>query len=368
MADASVNVQCPNCGAPLAYAPGTEKVVCEYCGTEFDVKTVEALYAKKEAVAAAAQKAKEAKWDTAKAGGAWTEEEEAHLTAFRCSSCGAEIVCDENTMATECVYCGNPTLIPGRFEGMLKPDFIIPFTKTKDDATAALKEFYKGKFLLPKEFTAQNRVEAIQPMYVPFWLFDSKVTAEGIFRGENDMVYDTPQAVITETSIYQCSRKGTMEFHRIPVDGSKKMDDTYMESIEPFDYKALVPFNSAYLTGFLADKYDVTADDAVPRADRRVKKSAMEVLKGTVRGYMRCIPEEEALVKDEGSVSYAMAPVWILTTRYRDKVYTFMMNGQTGKVAGTLPYDRQKSYFILGIVTAVFAPLFYFLVKTVMAG
>lgn len=365
MADTSVSIQCPNCGAPLAFSPGKAKVVCEYCGTEFDVKAIEELYAKKEEMAAAAHRAKEARWDTAQAGSQWTEEEEKTLRALTCPTCGAQIVCDENTMATECVYCGNPTLVPSRFEGMLKPDFIIPFKKTKEEAVAALKEFYKGKFLLPKEFTAQNRLEAVQPMYVPFWLFDSRVKAEGLFRTENDMVYNTENAVITETSIYRCSRKGTMEFHRIPVDGSKKMDDTFMESIEPFDYSALVPFQSAYLTGFLADKYDVTAEDAAPRADRRMAKSAMMVLEDTVTGYMRCTPEDEVFEKEEGSVSYAMAPVWILTTRYKEKSYTFLMNGQTGKVAGTLPYDRPKSYCIFGAVTAVFAPAFYFLAQSI---
>ena len=167
MADTSVSYKCLCCGAPLSFRPGAAKVTCEYCGTELEVKTVEEFYAQKEAAAAAAQAAKEAKWDTAAAGNEWEQQEAELMKAFTCSSCGAEIVCDANTMATECCYCGNPTMLPSRFSGMLKPDYIIPFKKTKDEAVAALKKFYEGKPLLPDAFTANNRVEAIQGMYVP---------------------------------------------------------------------------------------------------------------------------------------------------------------------------------------------------------
>jgi len=93
-------------------------------------------------------------------------------------------VADANTMATECCYCGNPTMIPSRFDGELKPDRIIPFQKTKEDAVASLKAFYEGKRLLPDAFRKGNRVEDVQAMYVPFWLFDADVSAEATFRAE----------------------------------------------------------------------------------------------------------------------------------------------------------------------------------------
>ena len=264
MADTSVSYKCPNCSAPLSFLPGNDKVTCEYCGTEFEVKTIEEMFSRQEERAAQEAEAKEAKWDTEHAGSEFTEDESAYLKTFTCSSCGAELVCDENTIATECCYCGNPTMIPSRFKGMLKPDYVIPFKKTKEEAVEALKKFYEGRKLLPDAFTANNRVEDIQPMYVPFWLFDSEVTASAVFKAENDLVIDTPDAIVTETSVYDVERIGTMKFERIPVDGSEKMDDAYMESIEPFDYSEMVPFTTAYLTGYLADKYDVSAEASVP--------------------------------------------------------------------------------------------------------
>ena len=366
MADSSVSYKCPNCGAPLSFMPGKKTVTCEYCGTEFEISAIEELLRDKQETAARAAEAQEAKWATEDAGSEWTSDEAKALHAFTCSSCGAELVCDENTMATECVYCGNPTMIPKRFDGMLKPDYVIPFKKTKAEAVAALKEFYKGHMLLPSNFTANNRVEAIQPMYVPFWLFDSKITAQAEFRAEKHHVISTPKEIITEVSVFNCRRKGVMNFERIPVDGSKKMEDTYMESIEPFNYSELVDFSAAYLTGYLADKYDVTAEESSARADRRVENSAIEVLQSSVENFDAVQLEDAAIVKDVGKVSYAMVPVWILTTRYNDRPYTFMMNGQTGKVVGSLPYDKTKAFLYPALCSLVLAPIIYFLLGFVL--
>lgn len=333
MTDTSVAYKCPNCGGPLEFQPGASQVVCPYCDTKLDVAQMEALFARQQERAAAAQEAKEERWNTEMAGKEWSTEE--------------------------------ASVMPNRFSGMLKPDYVIPFTKTKDDAVAALKEFYKGKRLLPAAFTANNRVQDIQPMYVPFWLFDSKIHASADFQGEDDNVMETSDEIITETRVFQCIRSGRMSFHKIPVDGSSKMDDTYMESIEPFDYSQMVPFSPAYLTGFLADKYDVDAEASVPRADERVERSAVGVLEETVkaRGYDRTILKDSVVRKDEDQVAYALAPVWILTTRYQDKPYTFMMNGQTGKMVGTLPYDNQKSLMYMGAVAAILTPALYFVAK-----
>ena len=368
MAGNTVSYKCPSCGAPIGYIPSTDTIKCEYCDTVFKIETLDDIYDKEQAQAAKNRAAKEATWHTEEAGSEWSEEELAHMHAFTCSSCGAEIICDENTMATECCYCGNPTMLPSRFSGMLKPDFVIPFKKTKEEAVAALEEFYKGKKLLPDKFTANNRVQAIQGMYVPFWLFNSDISASGVYKAENDMVVTTPNEIITTTSVYRCERSGSMRFERIPVDGSKKMDDSYMESIEPFDYSELVPFSSAYLSGFLADKYDVDAEAAVARADERVCRSAEGCLENTVTGYMRSRQMEPcAVFKENGAVQYAMVPVWILTTQYEGKPYTFMMNGQTGRLVGSLPADKNKlMMYSAGAFIAAFVVLYLLLSNTIM--
>ena len=230
---------------------------------------------------------------------------------------------------------------------------------------AALKKFYEGKKLLPDAFTANNRVEAIQGMYVPFWLFDADIDAQGMYKASRSTVVTTEDEIITTTDYYNCQRAGTMKFERIPVDGSEKMDDTFMESIEPFDYSEMVPFSSAYFTGYLADKYDVDAEAAVGRADERVNTSAKMCLAGTVQGFDGVEPSDDcAVVKNDSAVHYAMVPVWILTTRYNNEPYTFMMNGQTGKVVGSLPIDygklRNYSLMAFAICAVIAFAILYF--------
>ncbi|BAL81904.1 hypothetical protein SELR_01960 [Selenomonas ruminantium subsp. lactilytica TAM6421] len=363
MASNSVAYKCPNCSAPLDFKPGTQKITCDYCGTELDAAAIEELFRAKEDMAAQAAEKQDKKWDTAVAGGDWTAEEAAAFKTFVCESCGAEIVADGNTMATECCYCGHAVMIPQRFDGMLKPDYIIPFKKTKEEAKAALRKFYDGKWLLPSLFKTQNRIEAIQAMYVPFWLFDSEVEAFAEFKAEKHEVHETSDETVTTTFHYKCLRQGSMAFARIPVDGSEKMDDTYMESIEPFDYSEMVPFSNAYMTGFLADKYDVDAETSVPRADKRVQQSALDVLTDTVQGFDTYSCESSEVKKQSGAVVYAMAPVWIVTTRYEGKPYTFMMNGQTGKVVGSLPYDQTKSLLFAALAFVITLPIVYYVTK-----
>lgn len=360
MADTVVSYQCLNCHAPLKFIPGHDTVTCKHCSTEFPVATIEEFYKNKEKQASLADQARQKQWETKKAGGNWSDEELSILKTFTCSSCGAELSCDDNTMATECCYCGNPTMIPSRFNGMLKPDFIIPFKKTKDEAVESLSAFYKGKYLLPKTFTTKNRIANIQPMYVPYWLFDSSVKASAHFQATNENLIDTPDVLVKEKLFFDVHRDGQMNFTKIPVDGSSKMDDTWMESIEPFDYRELVPFSSAYLAGYLADKYDVSADDCAPNADKRLKNSVIGVFADTLQHYNDSELLECSVIKEQSKVSYAMVPVWILTTRYNNQPYTFLMNAQTGKMVGNLPIDKVKAFLYPLYALLATLPVLYF--------
>lgn len=108
MTDTSVAYKCPNCGGPLEFQPGASQVVCPYCDTKLDVAQMEALFARQQERAAAAQEAKEERWNTEMAGKEWSTEEASVLKAFTCSACGAEIVCDENTWPRNAATAGIP--------------------------------------------------------------------------------------------------------------------------------------------------------------------------------------------------------------------------------------------------------------------
>lgn len=367
------NYQCPACTGPLHYSAKSGKLECDYCGSSFDVAEIEALYARKEAEAAAANEAADAKaeaaqaakaeaaeaaaasggWDTSDLSRDWGAEADG-LRVYSCPSCGAELICDQSTAATACPYCGNPAIVPGQFSGALRPDYILPFRLSKDDAVQALRAHYKGKPFLPRSFTSVNHIEQIQGVYVPFWLFDGGAEGAASYRASNTNVYETGDYEITETRHYHVVRAGSLAFEKIPVDASSKMPDDHMDSIEPFDYAQLRPFSTAYLPGYLADKYDVTIDDSRDRADTRCRETLAQALRGTVTGYGACVTEREDIALRRGKVHYALLPVWMLSTKWRGQDFLFAMNGQTGKLVGDLPTDRGRFW---GMFAAIAAPL-----------
>lgn len=369
------NYQCPACTGPLHYSAKSGKLECDYCGSSFDVVDIEALYAHKEAEAAAAKQAADAKadaaaaaeaeaaqaaaqsgnvgdWDTSGLSRDWGAEA-GTLRAYSCPSCGAELICDETTAATSCPYCGNPTVVPGQFSGALKPEFVLPFRMTKDDAVRALRAHYRGKPFLPRSFTAGNHIEEIQGVYVPFWLFDGGAEGEVDYKAANSRTYRDDDYEVTETDHYDVHRGGSIAFEKIPVDASSKMPDDHMDSIEPFDYAQLQPFSTAYLPGYLADKYDVSVDDSRDRADARCRETLENALRETVTGYGTCVTDHTDIRLHRGKVHYALLPVWMLSTKWNGESFLFAMNGQTGKLVGDLPTDRGRYWGTFGAIAGV---------------
>ena len=366
------NYQCPACTGPLHYSAKSGKLECDYCGSSFDVAEIEALYARKEAEAAAAKQAADAKaeakqaakaeaaeaaaasggWDTSDLSRDWGAEADG-LRVYSCPSCGAELICDQSTAATACPYCGNPAIVPGQFSGALRPDYILPFRLSKDDAVQALRAHYKGKPFLPRSFTSANHIEQIQGVYVPFWLFDGGAEGAASYRASNTNVYETGDYEITETRHYHVVRAGSLAFEKIPVDASSKMPDDHMDSIEPFDYTQMQPFSTAYLPGYLADKYDVTVDDSRARADRRSRETLENALRETVTGYGTCVTDRTDIRLHRGKVHYALLPVWMLSTKWNGESFLFAMNGQTGKLVGDLPTDRGRYWGTFGAIAGV---------------
>ena len=143
------------------------------------------------------------------------------------------------------------------------------------------------------------------------------------------------------------------------MDGSTKMDDTLMESIEPFDFSQAVEFQTAYLSGYLADKYDVDSEQSVARANERIKRSSEEAFESTVNGYASVTPVASNINLQNGVAKYALYPVWLLNTSWNGQKYTFAMNGQTGKFVGDLPLDKSAfARWLFGIAGAVSAAAF----------
>ena len=344
--------KCPCCGGAIEFDSSLQKMKCPYCATEFDMETLASYDA------GLKDEQDSMEWETS-AGGEWQEGEANGLRSYICRSCGGEIVGDANTAATSCPFCGNPVVMMGQFSGALRPDFVIPFKLDKNAAKAGLQKHLTGKRLLPKIFKDQNHIDEIKGVYVPFWLFDTDADARVRYRTTKLRCWSDSEYNYTETSHFLVHRGGSVGFEHVPVDGSSRMADDLMESIEPYDFSDAVGFQTAYLAGYFADKYDVGADESIERANERVKKSAEEAFASTVEGYDTVTAESSSVQLHGGKAKYALYPVWILNTTWKGQKYTFAMNGQTGKFVGDLPVDKAAARRWKLILTAAFSAAVY---------
>ena len=201
-------------------------------------------------------------------------------------------------------------------------------------------------------------------VYVPFWMFDCDCSAAITYGAQMVTSWSDSNYNYIKTDYYRLFRSGSVGFANIPVDGSKKADDAYMEAVEPFCYDDAVEFNGAYLSGYMADKYDVSAEESIERANERVKNSTVSVFKETTSGYAAVIPESTKISFSGGKIRYSLLPVWMLNIKYMNNTYKFAVNGQTGKVVGEYPVDNGKKWkyfakiaglaYIAAAVTAFF--------------
>ena len=353
--DTMNSYKCPCCGAPLVFLG--EELHCDSCGNSFAVDAINEMNDGMN------QAGKESRYD-------WDRyeprtyggDEGVNLANYSCKSCGAEITGDDTLGATVCPYCGQSTIVKGQFEGALRPDYIIPF---KVDKKAAMNAFYEASLkapFLPDSFRDKKKIEEMAGIYVPFWMFDCDCDAYLTYNAQRVTTWSDANYRYTKTDFYKLLRQGGVGFANIPVDGSKKADDTYMEAVEPFDYNDAVEFNGAYLSGYLADKYDVSHEDSIGRANERVKNSTVQAFSHTTAGYLNVVPEGASVSFSNGKTRYALLPVWMLNIRYQEENFQYAINGQTGKVVGKWPVDKKKkwNYFwkvaaIAGSICAVIA-------------
>lgn len=344
-----LHYRCPNCGGAIEFSTRDQKLKCPYCDSEFDVQDLEQH-----------EQFLNQQEDTS-----WQTYQQVDLTddlvEYSCENCGGAIVCESKTAATKCPYCDSPVVLSRKVSGILRPEYVLPFQLDKEQAKAAMGQHLKGKLLLPKEFKGSHKLEEIKGIYVPFWLFDCDADASASFRATRIRKWSDHNYRYTKTSHFTLLRDGKLRFEKVPVDGSKQIPDEYMEAIEPYDYSKMLAFEPGYLAGFAADRYDLDSEAAMPRANERIKNSAVDELSATAVGYATCVPQDVHLNFRNQRTHYALLPVWMLSTSYQGKRYLFAMNGQTGKFVGELPMSKSRFWWLTLIATLAATPLVYLL-------
>lgn len=336
-----VNYKCPSCAAPLEFSIETQRWDCHFCGQSFTEQQIQQFSKTEDG---ADKQPEEASWKP-------SEFNAGEMLSYKCPSCGGRVVCDKNTAATFCAFCHNPTLITQQLTGDYQPAYVIPFKKTKEDAVSALQKLCKGKPLLPKSFRKIADGGEVAGLYVPYWLFSAGARAYLAGTGTRVSTWQDLNFIYTKTDTYQVERDGEMAFVKVPADASNRMDDTLMEAIEPFDYNGLVQFQMPYLSGMLAESWDVDAATCSQRFKQRAQAAAQAEMNRQVMGYSTMKTHRlDCLFYGEDTL-YVMLPVWVTNIMYKGKKYTYAMNGQTGKMVGRLPVSPGRVFGWLGAIT-----------------
>ena len=329
--------KCPACGAGIGFDIESQAWSCKFCGSEYTEDTLRGSQPPEE--------------ENASVSPADNVPRDAFENAvlFSCPSCGGEILSDEHTAATFCLYCHNPAILSSRVSGEYRPAMLIPFRKPKEEALAALKKYCRRRPLLPKDFLRYAEKGEIGGLYVPFWLFDADLCADLQAEGTRIKTWSDRKYRYTRTDYYAVRRVADVTFLRVPADGSSRMDDMLMDQLEPFHYEELKDFDPAFLSGHLAERYDIDAQTCSGRALQRMRQASEHSVRDTVNGYSGVRVQRFSARAARLRSIYAMLPVWVLMGDYRGKRYTFAMNGQTGKIAGRLPMSFARAMAWLGI-------------------
>ncbi len=348
--DQLLEQKCPACEAPMRFDPKLGKLICDYCGTTMDIPEKPAQE-KTETETAEELKVEETSFhfDFASLSEQAETDNTQSLPIYNCVSCGAEVIAPAEQIAMTCPYCGNNIVLTQKVSGRLRPDGLIPFRVSSDELPAVLQKFYHGKKLLPKRFFSESRMGKVTGVYLPFWVFEGKLSGELLYNASNSSTRRSGDYLITDTKHYRLRRDVALEFRDLPVDASGKVDDALMDSLEPFEMSQVKPFDMQYLAGFTADRFDKGRDDVAEKAKKRMLNTASSIFLAQASKDYGSVNQAGGELQADLKAKYMLFPVYLFQIHHGQKDYSFAVNGQSGKAVGTLPIDKGVSwrYFLV---------------------
>lgn len=328
--------ECQNCGGNLKFDIASQKLSCEFCGTKEDPYNV---YKERDA----------------------EESKQYEVTVFTCPQCGGEILSEDTTAATFCNFCGAATILNSRLAKERCPNYIIPFTRTREDCRKAYAKMMRRAIFAPKELKNEQHIEKFRGIYMPYWIYSFEKKGEILFNGSRSH----------QKGDYRITKHYTMHsnvdaaYGGIAYDASAAFSDNLSGAIAPFQLEEEKPFTPSFLSGFYADTSDVDScvyeeealDMVLEDGCRRISKSAAcSRYHAGEKGSKSSL--KNALRPAYADTKLALLPVWFLSYRKDDKVAYAVVNGQTGKAAADLPVDLKK-YVVGSLLLAL--PLFILL-------
>ena len=331
---------CKNCGYPLVFDPKGGLLECEACGSSFKAEDIEAdekEFRQDEKV--------ESMEDIYQA----QDADFYDCYIYTCSHCGGEIIVNGTEASSTCIYCGNSNVVFSRVSREKKPDVIIPFSISKEDAIKEIhKKIDKGIFI-PKE-VKNFKPENIRGIYIPYWIMNVK-------HSDAMLIRSTVKSGKSTTTIYS-GRAGSIELKNFPLDASQMLSDESSGRLEPYNLTALKPFDEDYLLGFYSNISDVTFGDLSKAANLRTSEYFNnEVMKDVPGSNKKVVSSNPSTAIDYNSLRYAMLPAWFITFTYKGKHNTILVNGSTGKVVCGLPWNKPLFYSLMMVAGAVFTAI-----------
>lgn len=324
---------CPGCGGNLKFDIPTQRLKCGYCNNDYDPYQI--------------TKDKDGE-----------EQRDFEATIFTCPQCGGEILSTDNTAAGFCSFCGASTILTSRIVKEKKPNYIIPFQKTKEDCKREYQKLMRRFIYAPSGLKDPDKINGFRGIYMPYWVYFFSQKTSLKLKGstssrKGDYVYTRHYDLVGDLDAY---------YKGINFDGSSSFADNISESIAPYDVKHMKEFTPSILSGFYADTNDLGKelynDDAKQIADDETlqfvkKNKEFSRYNMTVPGNLT----SSFNTKTE-SVDLAMFPVWFMSYKNNDRVTYATVNGQTGKVYADMPVSIQK-YLIGTLILAI--PIFLLL-------
>ncbi|MBQ8218212.1 MAG: hypothetical protein IJZ79_02810 [Bacilli bacterium] len=329
---------CKLCGSELYWNAKANCLKCEYCDSEYQVSDFEDNTTTDKPIT-----------DESLDSEYVSEELDDGMVAYECKKCSGTVITSKNTMAEICPYCGEAISITSKSVGKFRPKYLIPFKIEKKDATKIYKDYVNKAKYAPKEFKIDNIVEKMQGLYAPFYLHDLTNTSKHLFEGEKTTSRNSGDYRITKHDVYELSAHISGDYHKIPTDGSVRLDDNLLKCVEPYDYNDIKDYNPAYMSGFLAEQTDESKEKLNKMAVDRSKQANHSKAKSLFTEYSSIKDTNNDYSITNHTKDYSMLPVWLLNVKHKDKNYQFAVNGQTGKITGKLPLDYGKVAIISGI-------------------
>ena len=340
------NKKCPQCGATVTFDPASGMMHCEYCGYTCELPKAED---EKEIC----EMDFEAALHTASLN--WGEQKK----SVQCKQCGAVTIYDALETAAVCPFCGSNSVMPAATENTIAPGAVCLFAVTKEQAGENFKKWLKRKWFVPGKAKKSASPEAFNGIYLPYWTYDAQTTSNFTARAGYDSKNKGKDGKSHITTKWK-SVSGIYQefFDDLTVMASKRQEGSCVRECEPFDLSKLVPYTPQALAGFVAERYSIGLKEGWDKAQQTIQSR----LSGNICNYIckqwnadRTDRVKFSTLYHNITYKYLLVPIWISSFKYKDKVYQFVVNGQTGKVGGKSPVSGWRvALFCLLIIALCF--------------